>query len=270
MVSVEVLTVGRELLIGKTVNSNAHWIGARLFRMGGLIDRITTVTDSLADISSALRDVFTRKPDFVVVVGGLGPTPDDMTLKGLGLALGKRIRVNNDAIQMIRDHYKKVWNAEMVLTPSRKKMASLPEGSIPQYNPVGTAPGVRMEHEGTVIYCLPGVPREMRAIFKRSVEREIQMRMGRIFSHTVVMDLEGIFESSLAPILKEAGREFPQAYIKSHPKGIKEGRSRIELDIVVTGRVKGKVSTEVRSLAATLSKNILQAGGTIVRTRGLP
>ena len=262
------LAVGRELLIGKTVNTNAHWIGGRLFRMGGMINRITTITDSLADISSSLHDVLARKPDFVLIVGGLGPTPDDMTLKGVGLALRKKLKVNRDALQMIRDHYKKVWKAEMTLTPSRKKMATLPEGSIPQYNPVGTAPGVRLEHEGIVIYCLPGVPREMRAIFKGAVEREIRTKMGRIFSETIIIDLEGIFESSLAPVLKEAGALFPLAYIKSHPKGIKEGRSRIELDIVVTGRVKKNVSTEMHAIFDMLSRKILDAGGTIVRKRG--
>jgi nicotinamide-nucleotide amidase len=236
--------------------------------MGGMISRITTITDSLPEISSALRDVLARKPDFVVVVGGLGPTPDDMTLKGVGLALGKKIRINRDALQMIKDHYKKVWKAEMVLTPSRRKMASLPEDSVPLFNSIGTAPGVRLEHESVVIYCLPGVPKEMKAIFRSAAEKEIRKKMGRIFSEMVVIDLEGIFESSLAPILRHAGEKFPRAYIKSHPKGMKEGRSRIELDIVVTDRVEKKALAEIRALGTMLSEKILQAGGTIARTKG--
>jgi molybdenum cofactor synthesis domain-containing protein len=268
LVSIEVLAVGRELLIGKTLNTNAHWMGARLARMGGMINRITTVSDSLTEISSALREILKRKPDFVIVIGGLGPTPDDMTLKGVALALDKKIKLNRDAIQMIKDHYKKVWKTETVLTPARKKMASLPEGSVPQYNPIGTAPGVRLEHHGTVIYCLPGVPKEMKAIYKSTVEKEIRKKMGRIFSETVVMDLEGIFESTLAPILRQAGVKFPRAYIKSHPKGMKEGRSRIELDIAVTHRVEEKALAEIRALEEMLAKEILQAGGTIVRRKG--
>ena len=168
LVSVEVLCVGRELLIGKTLNTNVHWIGARLARMGGMVDRITTITYSLSDISSALGEILTRRPDFLVVVGGLGPTPDDMTLKGVALALGRKVKMNRDAIQLIKDHYREVWKGEVVLTPARKKMATIPVGSIPVHNPIGTAPGVRIEYQQTVIYCLPGVPKEMKAIFGRN------------------------------------------------------------------------------------------------------
>jgi len=268
MISVEVLAVGRELLIGKTVDTNAHWVGGRLAKMGGMIRRIITVTDSLGEISSALREILSRRPDFVIIIGGLGPTPDDMTLRGVARTLGRRLKIHSEAIQMIKNHYESVWKNQFVLTPARKKMATLPAGAVPQRNPVGSAPGVRLEEGGSVIYCLPGVPREMKAIFRRSVEKEIQKRIGQLFTKTVVMDLEDIFESSLAPLLRQAMRDFPQAYIKSHPKGIREGRSHIELDLAVTDQAEEKSTATILQLAEFLSQKIKESKGTIVRRKG--
>ncbi len=85
---IELMTVGKELLIGRTLNTNAHWIGGRVARMGVAMNVITTVDDDLKEISFTLREILRRKPAFVFVVGGLGPTPDDMTLKGIALGLG--------------------------------------------------------------------------------------------------------------------------------------------------------------------------------------
>src|SRR5208283_150359 len=104
MVSVSSLCVGKELLIGKTVNTNAYWMGARLLAAGIMLDRILTVTDSLPEISSGLNELLSRSPDFVIVVGGLGPTPDDMTLRGVAMALGRKVRTDEVALGMIKDH----------------------------------------------------------------------------------------------------------------------------------------------------------------------
>src|SRR5207244_10038343 len=99
---VEVLTVGRELLIGKTVNTNAHWIGGRLARMGTRLSRITTVDDDLREISSSVRESLRRKPEFMVVVGGLGPTPDDMTVAGIREGVHRRRAIDGDGPRIVR------------------------------------------------------------------------------------------------------------------------------------------------------------------------
>lgn len=266
MVSVEVLSVGRELLIGKTANTNAHWIGGRLARMGSMISRMTTVTDSLKEISSALSEILSRRPDFVVVLGGLGPTPDDMTLQGVALAIGRKLRVNAEAIQMIKEHYRALWKGEIEITPSRRKMAKLPGGASPLPNAVGTAPGVRLKKDGTVIFCLPGVPREMKEIFRSSVEKEMMKKIGPLYTATVILNLEKIFESTLAPILQKMNRMYPGVYIKSHPKGVREGVSRLELDIVVSSEQK----RQARSLAdeiASYATRVTKENGGVVASR---
>jgi molybdenum cofactor synthesis domain-containing protein len=263
LVKVELIAVGKELLIGKTVNTNAHWIGGRLARIGGMIGRITTVDDDLEMISSAVRDALGRRPDFLVSVGGLGPTPDDMTLQGIAMAMGRRLVLNRDAMRMVRGHYIDMRRGDLELTRERRKMAMLPKGSTPLRNQLGTAPGVRLESGRVVIFCLPGVPKEMKFIFRDSAEKEIRKKMGALYSKKVVMNLEGIFESTLAPLIKEALKRYPDSYIKSHPKGVEEGVSRIELDIVTVART-SKRADRAEATATMMKEKIARAGGVVL------
>jgi molybdopterin-biosynthesis enzyme MoeA-like protein len=265
MVTVSGLCVGKELLIGKTTNTNATWVGARLFGIGIMFDRVLTVTDSLKEISSGLLELLQRKPDFVLVFGGLGPTPDDMTLKGVSRALGRRTRTNQEAIRLIRDHYVRTGRNGVEMTPPRRKMARLPEGSTPLQNDQGTAPGVRMESGGSVIFCLPGVPREMKSIYTHSVHPEILRKTGRLFTSKAVMQLEGIYESSITQDIAEALKDHPSAYIKSHPRGLKNGRPHIELDMVVVGPDKAKSVSECSAIADFFRERVATAGGTITK-----
>ena len=267
MVSVVNFAVGKELLIGRTMNSNAYWIGGRLYKMGGMLDRVLTVTDSLEEISAGLRELLAAGPDFIIVVGGLGPTPDDMTLKGIALGLGKKIQVNKDAIALIKEHIEKVGR-EFELTPARRKMAMLPEGAAPLRNDVGTAPGVRLvAGKGTVVYCLPGVPREMRNIFSNFAEKEIREKLGEMHIAKVTMKLSGIYEASLAPCLAEAVKMHPEAYIKSHPRGLKAGVPTLELDVTVTSRKSSTARSTYSELASFLTQGISQLGGTVTSRR---
>src|SRR5271157_4055573 len=265
MATVSSLCVGKELLIGKTTNTNATWLGARLFGIGIMIDRMLTVTDSLGAISSGLLELLEKKPDFVIVIGGLGPTPDDMTLKGVARGLGRRVKPNAAALKLVRDHYVKTGRGGMEMTPARRKMARLPEGSTPLPNQPGTAPGVRIEVGGSVIFCLPGVPHEMRSIYARSVHPEILRKTGRLYTTKVVMHLLGVFESTITPDIAEALRQHPSAYIKSHPKGLKDGESHVELDMVVVGADRAKSESECSAIAEFFAQRVGRAGGTIIR-----
>ncbi len=267
MVSVVNFAVGKELLIGRTMNSNAYWIGGRLYRMGWMLDRVLTVTDSLEEISAGLKELLAKRPDFIIVVGGLGPTPDDMTLKGVALGLGRKVEFSEEAVALIKEHLEKVGR-EFELTPARRKMAMIPEGSTPLKNDEGTAPGVRLTTaEGTVVYCLPGVPREMRNIFTNFAEKEIREKLGEMHVAKVTMKLRGIYEAALAPSIEEALKAHPEVYIKSHPKGLRAGVPALELDITVTSRRADKARSTYSELLAFLSRRISKLGGTIASKR---
>jgi len=263
------LAVGKELLIGRTLNSNAHWMGRRLARMGTMLKEITTIDDDLGEISLSLRAALKRSPDFLVVVGGLGPTPDDMTLKGVAEGLGVRLRRNEGALQLIREHYARRGLAQIELTPARLKMARLPAGAEPLPNGVGTAPGVRIVTGRTIVFCLPGVPLEMRNIFRNSVEPEIRGRVGKLHRKYVRMKLEGVLESALAPLIAGELKRHPGAYVKSHPRGIRDGVSRIELDIAVVGEDSKKTAVEGETIAREMALQVGKAGGRVKSARGL-
>lgn len=268
MAGIELLAVGRELLIGRTVNTNAHWIGRRLALMGTMIARITTVDDALGEISASVREALSRHPDFLIVVGGLGPTPDDMTLEGISRGLGKKMRLNRPALGLIREHYKRIGRSDFVITHARRKMAVLPEGSTPVPNQEGTAPGVRIAAGTTLIFCLPGVPVEMRSIFRESVEAEIRAKVGRLHREARRLRLEGIFESALAPMIGRELKKHPGAYIKSHPRGVKDGVSRIILDMVVVNSRKSEAQKEVQEIADDLGRGVREGGGRILSLTG--
>jgi molybdenum cofactor synthesis domain-containing protein len=260
------LAVGKELLIGRTLNTNALWIGRRLARLGSMLKEITIVDDDLDEIGAALRAILRRSPDFLVVVGGLGPTPDDMTLKGIAKALDLRLRRNGAALRMVKEHYERRGLGDIELTPSRLKMARLPEGAEPMKNRSGTAPGVRLVAGKTVVYCLPGVPAEMRSIFRNSVEPEIRAKTGVVHRKYVRLKIEGVFESGLAPALAWALKRHPGAYIKSHPRGIKEGVSKIELDIAVVGEDAKATDTEGEAIAKEMEDAAVEIGGRVTWT----
>lgn len=268
MVRVEMLAVGRELLIGRTVNTNAHWVGARLARLGTMLKEITTVDDDLEEIESSLREILRRSPDFLIVVGGLGPTPDDMTLRGIARGLGLRMKPSGAALSLMREHYANRGLGNIELTPARRKMAVLPAGAEPVKNEVGTAPGVRIEARRTTIFSLPGVPAEMKSIFRRSVEPEIRKRLGTLHRKLVTMKIEGILESALAPLIAAQLRMHQGAYIKSHPRGISEGVSRIELDIAVVGEDARRTDAEVLGIAEEMKEALTNAGATVKSVRG--
>lgn len=269
MVRVEMLTVGKELLIGRTLNTNAHWVGKRLARLGSMLKEVTTIDDDLAEIGSAFRGIIKRSPDFLVIVGGLGPTPDDMTLRGVAGGLGVGLRKSEAALDMIRKRYSKRGLENIELTPARMKMARLPVGSIPVVNEAGTAPGVRLIAGRTVVYCLPGVPVEMRSIFRKSVEPEVRERLGKMHRTFITLKLEGILESALAPIISWELGKHPSAYIKSHPRGIREGVSRIELDIALVGKNSDLTEETGEAISKEMAKSIGEAGGKVVSVRGL-
>ena len=237
--------------------------------MGTMIKRMTTADDDLEEISSSLREALGRNPDFLIVAGGLGPTPDDMTLEGVAMGLGRRLTLNRDALRLIREHYSKIGRSDLRISPSRRKMAMLPEGATPCENEVGTAPGVRLPVGRTVIFCLPGVPGEMKSIFKQSVEQEIRRKVGRLYRWATRLKIEGIFESAMAPMIRKELQENPGVYIKSHPRGLRGGISRIELDVVAVKEEKEEAMSTAKKITKEFVRKVEEAGGTIRSEQGM-
>jgi molybdopterin-biosynthesis enzyme MoeA-like protein len=175
----------------------------------------------LDSIKSGVRGSLRRNPSVLITIGGLGPTHDDMTLAGISRALNKPLRLNKEALQLVKDHYRRL-ESKPKLTRYRTKMATLPQGSTPLPNPVGTAPGVKMQESGTTIFSLPGVPSEMKAIFRSSIIPYMES-FHTIRPKEIEVKITGIIESALAPILDQARKIYPKLYFKSHPRGKETG-----------------------------------------------
>ena len=202
-----------------------------------------------------------RAPNLLITVGGLGPTHDDMTLKGLALALGKPLVVNHEALKIVQQRYRNIQNVQNVLGPTgltsyRRKMATLPKDAEPLPNPVGTAPGVLTRSGRTMIVSLPGVPAEMKAIFKGSIIPILREQAAEPPREAYAL-LSGIIESALAPALDGVQKRFPGLYFKSHPEGRETGvKPLIKLHIyTIEQRSEGKIGDALAYLLKRLSND---------------
>jgi molybdenum cofactor synthesis domain-containing protein len=156
---VAVVTVGDELLVGETVNTNAAWLGEQLTARGVTVERMTAVPDRTADIARVVNE-YHADFDAVVVTGGLGPTHDDVTVDGVAAAFGREVVESVAALDWLEDHggYSREDLAEGT--------AHLPADSQFLPNHEGVAPGCVVEN----CYVLPGVPAEMQRMFAEVAE----------------------------------------------------------------------------------------------------
>jgi len=150
-----IVTVGDELLVGDTVNTNAVWLGERLDERGVTIERVVTLPDRVADIARVVNE-YRAEYDAVVVTGGLGPTHDDMTMDGVAAAFGRDVTESQEVLDWL------VESGGYTADDLAEGTADIPEGARLLKNPEGVAPGCVI---GSV-YVLPGVPSEMKAMFE--------------------------------------------------------------------------------------------------------
>jgi len=263
--STEIICVGTELLIGKTLNTNAQWLAKRIATLGLNVRRITVTADDIDEISDTMQEALKRKPCFIITTGGLGPTFDDKTLEGIAKGLRRKVKVNDEALKMIEKTYRKYVEEGLIdkieLTPPRVKMAKLPEGATPLPNPIGTAPAVLIEHEGTIVFALPGVPSEMEAIFEESVARILKKAAGNATFFETSISVLGIMESDIAPLIDQVMRNNPYVYIKSHPGREGEKKPRLELHLTTTAKDLKLAKNRVGKALIEITELVQQKGG---------
>ena len=233
----ELLCIGNELLLGKTLNTNATWLSTRITLLGGSVKRVTTVGDRVEEIRLVTKEILKRRPDFLITSGGLGPTFDDITILAVSKAMRVPLRVNKEALGQIKARYREIFSSRRFrLTKFRVKMATFPIEAKPIPNPVGTAPGMMREFGKTTVICLPGVPKELRAIFSEHVAPLIKLASGTGGHISQTICVSRIFESELAPLIDRVMKRAGRVYVKSHPEGGEgRNRSKIRLDFSYTG-----------------------------------
>jgi len=261
---VELICIGNELLIGKTLNTNAHWLSKRITSLGCMVRRTTVVRDEIGEIVTSTREAIARKPDFVITTGGLGPTFDDMTLEGVARALNRKLEMNDEALEMLKKRYAEFARTGRIkdsnLTEYRLKMARLPQDARPIHNPVGTAPGVMIHEDSTTIFVLPGVPQEMEAIFEASLSNLLRNKSDGLLYVERSIQVLGIVESMLAALIDQVMTEYPAIYMKSHPMG-SEPEVHIELHLTTSSRNREEAEKEIREATEKIQALISQRGG---------
>ena len=145
-----IISVGNEILSGDVIDTNSTWLAKRLSTQGVDVEKIMVVGDVVEAISEVIKSC---NSDFVFVMGGLGPTHDDVTREGVAKGVGKALCRNEEAERALKENYG--------LSGALLKMADMPAGSVVIANPVGAAPGFMIDN----VIVLPGVPEEMREIF---------------------------------------------------------------------------------------------------------
>ena len=195
----EVISIGDELLIGQTINTNASWIGEELNNLGFNIAHGAVISDNKEDIISALN-IASSRSDIIIITGGLGPTKDDITKHTLTKYFNTSLELKKDIETSIIAYFKSV---NRPILKSNLDQALLPKSCQVLSNKIGTASGMWFEKNNIIYISLPGVPYEMKGIMQEHVFPKLLSKMG---GETVVVNktirTHGMGESFLAEIIK--------------------------------------------------------------------
>jgi molybdenum cofactor synthesis domain-containing protein len=267
---IEIICIGNELLIGKIKDTNAHYLAKQATQLGANVKRITVIQDTIAEIASSTCEALARKPMFIVTTGGLGPTFDDKTLQGIAKALNRQLEINPKALAMVKQNCveyakKRGLPTEIELTPQQVKMATLPEKTEVVNNPIGTAPGVRADLQGTVLFSLPGVPVEMEAIFDETIAPLIKQAVGTSMFCEKSIFADNIFESRLAPLIDKVMSDNEGVYVKSHSMRT-ENKSHVELHLTIVASREQKPAEKLFKAAKQLAFLVEANSGVITAT----
>jgi molybdenum cofactor synthesis domain-containing protein len=236
-VSASILTIGNELVSGDVPNTNASWLARRLAPLGVDVQLMATLPDEIDRIAEFVRSEAPRV-DFLLVTGGLGGTPDDLTREALAAAF----RVPQEQVPELAADLR----ARFTRNPEyAARWALLPRGSRPLANPLGGAPGFAIEN----VYVLPGLPSEMEAMFA-SIEEEFRRGSPIESWHRVYRTYESVISASLA----ETGERWPNVLVGSYPSF---GNGGFTVEVVL----KSSDAVALAAASAWLESAIEESGG---------
>jgi molybdenum cofactor synthesis domain-containing protein len=232
-----ILTIGNELVSGDVPNTNASWVARRLAPLGVEVRMTAALPDEIDAIAEFVRSEAPRV-DFLLVTGGLGGTPDDLTREALAAAF----RVPQEEVPEVAADLR----ARFTRNPEyAARWALLPRGSRPLANPLGGAPGFAIEN----VYVLPGLPSEMEAMFA-SIEEELRRGSPIESWHRIYQTYESVISASLA----ETGERWPNVLVGSYPSF---GNGGFTVEVVL----KSSDAVALAAASAWLESAIEEGGG---------
>jgi nicotinamide-nucleotide amidase len=248
MNSAEIITIGDEILIGQTVDTNSSWIGTELNMLGIKVNRITSVSDNRDEIISTL-DASLARVRVVLITGGLGPTSDDITKETLAEYFGARLVMDEGVLANVAE---RLQRRNLKMNENNRRQAMVPDTCKVLRNLAGTAPGMLFEKHDKIIVSMPGVPHEMKHIMKEHVLPLLAEKLtGMVIVHKNIMTY-GIAEAMLAERLETFEKELPAdirlAYLPAF--GV------IKLRLSASGSNEKKIRSNVREQVEKLYKII--------------
>lgn len=201
----EIITIGDEILIGQIVDTNSAWMAQQLNELGIRVKQITSISDDKQHIIDALNEA-QKRADIILITGGLGPTKDDITKHTLAEYFNAKLVLNEEALANVERIFARFHRP---VTEINRKQAEVPDNCTIIQNPQGTAPGMHFNINGKHIFCMPGVPFEMKAIMESSVLPYIKTNfIGHTLIHENILTV-GIGESFLATEIEDIENALP-------------------------------------------------------------
>lgn len=248
----EILTIGDELLLGLTIDTNAAWLARELAADGVSIAQRASVGDDADRIAAAVRDALDRSGG-VITTGGLGPTADDLTKPAIAAIFGREMYFDAERWEGIRQLWRDRGRAGEP-PEANKQQVMIPEGARVLHNRHGSAPGIFLEDErGRWVATLPGVPREMRGLFNDELRPILQARLGaaRSVVRTRTVRTTGVAESQLPTLLGDAVRGFDGMSLAYLP-----GQDGVDLRLTVRGAAPDEADARLSAGARLLVERV--------------
>lgn len=241
-----IITIGDELLIGQTVDTNSAWMGSELSKLGFDVHKMTSIHDRREDILAALAEA-EENSDVVLITGGLGPTSDDITKQTLCEYFNTKLVLNERVLEMVTEM---MTRRNFQMNENNRRQAEVPELCRVLENESGTAPGMWFEKNKTVFVSMPGVPNEMKHLMNVHVIPELKKHyVSQAIIHKNIMTY-GMPEAKLAELLfnfeSDLPREIKLAYLPS--EGI------IKLRLTATGKNRQALETTIHEQVEKLYK----------------
>lgn len=269
--SIAVLTIGDELLDGSLSDSNTARIAALLGTRGLVLRESLTIGDREPEIISALLTLV-KQQDVIIVTGGLGPTADDLTARAAAKAFNRRLVLNDEALQQIREYFVTLGRP---MHPRNEKQALMPQQVLVMPNRIGTAPGFILHQDGHDLFFLPGVPEEMSAMLEAEVLPHLRLRSSaHVRQQERVLRVFGLSEPKIEALIEQAalgdeirvafGVEFPFVLLKLRAGG---DSAAVLLDAAEAGARKALgdfvVAIGSDTLAEVVGRELTSAGLTL-------
>jgi len=236
-----IITIGNEILSGRTVDTNASYISQRLFFLGIYVKRIITIPDVKDEIETTLKNAL-KEVDLVVTTGGLGPTRDDITKKTIAKIFDRELIIDGDILRSVEERFRRFGYAKM--PESNISQAEVPEGAFAFPNRRGTAPGIIIREEQKTCVLLPGVPFEMEGLMDEFI---IPYLKKNLVTDTVIVvgniRTTGIGESSLAELLEPSLKETGKIELAYLP-----GYSGVDLRLTARGKDRDLLNNKIKEI----------------------